>query len=140
MAWKFDRVWNTDINNVKIIEIKKKGCLKQCKLLIIKYFTSSLWSWVLMFMTLFSFDSFRKTSLGLEFSLRHVYRAIPKLRVFLIEKFRRNKDSDPLLIDICRKLSIKNSFVINYFDNGVPKALFDGLSLITPLNLIPPFM
>lgn len=90
-------------------------------------------------MTLFSFDSFRKTSLGLEFSLRHVYRAIPKLRVFLIEKFRRNKDSDPLLIDICRKLSIKNSFVINYFDNGVPKALFDGLSLITPLNLIPPF-
>lgn len=93
-----------------------------------------------MFMTLFSFDSFRKTSLGLEFSLRHVYRAIPELRVFLVEKFRRNKDSNPLLIDICKKLSIKNSFVLNYFDYGVSKALFDSLSVNTSLNLIPPFV
>lgn len=93
-----------------------------------------------MFMTLFSFDSFRKTSLGLKFSLRHVYRAIPKLRVFLVEKFRRNKDSDPLLIDICKKLSIKNSFVLNYFVYGVSKALFDSLSVNTSLNLIPPFV
>lgn len=91
-------------------------------------------------MTLFSFDSFRKTSLGLEFSLRHVYRAIPKLRVFLVEKFRRNKDSNPLLIDICKKLSIKSSFVLNYFDYGVSKALFDSLSVNTSLNLVPPFV
>lgn len=56
--------------------------------------------------------------------------------MFFVEKFWWNKDLDFLLIDICKKLSIKNSFVLNYFDYGVFKVLFDSLLVNIFLNLI----
>lgn len=56
--------------------------------------------------------------------------------MFFVEKFWWNKDLNFLLIDICKKLSIKNSFVLNYFDYGVFKVLFDSLLVNIFLNLI----
>lgn len=56
--------------------------------------------------------------------------------MFFVEKFWWNKDLNFLLIDICKKLSIKSSFVLNYFDYGVFKVLFDSLLVNIFLNLI----